>query len=276
MKIQYKHFLLILAIIAAVSLPPVLCYQIYVKSSGPLSSARSVTDDNDLTGNGDKSSNSHGSGGDKTHIAEDDNSQADEQGDHNNFVILIDPGHGGFDPGKVSPDGIEEKKINLEISLKLKDALTAKGFSVSLTRDTDRALNSPDASSKKTSDLRYRTNRAAELNADLYISIHQNSYSAEYVHGAQVFYYSTSSAGKCLAETIQQYLISDVDPDNTRMPKGNSEYMVLVESPCTAVIVECGFLSNSQECLKLCDPEYQTSLADAIAKAVDAWYRSQT
>lgn len=276
MKTQHKHFLLILAIIASVSLPPVMCYQRYMKSLGTRSSSTSVKNGSTPTGKGNKTSESHGNEADKTHISEGDTSQTDKQDNCNDFLILIDPGHGGFDPGKVSPDGIEEKKINLEISLKLQDALATKGFSVSLTRDSDRSLNSLDAGSKKSSDLHYRTNRAAELNADLYISIHQNSYSAEYVHGAQVFYYSTSSAGKCLAETIQQYLISDVDPGNTRMPKGNSEYMVLVESPCTAVIVECGFLSNSQECLKLCDPEYQTRLASAIAKAVKAWYDSQT
>ena len=112
---------------------------------------------------------------------------------------------------------------------------------------------------------------AEQLNADLYISIHQNSYSAEYVHGAQVFYYSTSPTGKSLAESIQQHIIDEADPDNTRMAKGNPDYMVLKDSPCTSVIVECGFLSNNNECQRLCDNEYQFKIANAIANAIDEW-----
>ena len=104
------------------------------------------------------------------------------------------------------------------------------------------------------------------------VSIHQNSYSAEYVHGAQVFYYSTSSDGKALAECIQEHLISEADPSNTRAAKGNSEYLVLRESPCTAVIIECGFLSNTKECSDLCNDEYQTALANAICNAVCTWH----
>ena len=104
------------------------------------------------------------------------------------FTILIDPGHGGFDPGKVSPDGIMEKDINLAIASKLASALTDQGFSVYLTRDSDKSLNSENASSKKTSDLKARTNLATNVNADLYISIHQNSYPDPSVCGPQVFF----------------------------------------------------------------------------------------
>ncbi len=260
MKVQHKYFIIITAIVLIISLPPIICYKFLVNPPGD------QTSDTKTSGNSE----------DVTENDPPDENRADASKDQGNFVVLIDPGHGGFDPGKVSPDGIEEKKINLEISLKLRDALTAKGFSVFLTRDTDCALNSPDAKSKKTSDLRCRTTKASEVNADLYISIHQNSYSAEYVHGAQVFYYSTSSAGKSLAESIQDKLISDADPDNTRSPKGNSDYLVLTESPCTAVIVECGFLSNTAECQKLCDADYQSRLANAIADAVAEWQSTQT
>lgn len=190
---------------------------------------------------------------------------------NSSFTILIDPGHGGYDPGKVSPDGIEEKDINLAISLKLYSLLSDMGYHVYLTRDNDSSLNASGAGNKKASDLTARTQLAKTVGADLYLSIHQNSYSAEYVHGAQVFYYSTSGSGKALAENIQRHLISDADPDNHRDAKGNSGYMVLKESPCTAVIVECGFLSNADECSRLCDYSYQQALAAAIANAVDEW-----
>lgn len=187
------------------------------------------------------------------------------------FVIVIDAGHGGYDPGKVSPDGVNEKDINLSIAQKLSAALKERGHTVFMTRDCDMSLSEADASHKKSSDLAARVALAQDTGAMLYLSIHQNSYSAEYVHGAQVFYYSTSADGKLLAESIQSRLISDADPDNTRNAKGNSEYMVLTDSPCTAVIIECGFLSNPAECARLCDEAYQQTLSDAIASGVQDW-----
>jgi N-acetylmuramoyl-L-alanine amidase len=194
-------------------------------------------------------------------------------GDENakDFIIVIDPGHGGYDPGKVSDDGIKEKEINLAISQKLYEFLTQMGFSVFMTRDTDISLNSENETSKKSSDLQNRLSFASNSQADLYISIHQNSYSAPSVHGAQVFYYETSSVGKSLAEIIQAEIISQVDSSNTRAAKGNSEYLVLKDSHCTSIIVECGFLSNSTECALLCDEEYQKSMATAIANGVCSW-----
>lgn len=251
MRTSTKLYILVFAIIFAVILPPILCYIFIVRPA-------------DHTAGQDTSTNT---GNEHTSTEGLDTTDAAKS-----FTILIDPGHGGFDPGKVSPDGIMEKDINLAIASKLASALTDQGFSVYLTRDSDKSLNSENASSKKTSDLKARTNLATNVNADLYISIHQNSYSAEYVHGAQVFYYYTSSGGKALAECIQEHLISEADPSNTRAAKGNSEYLVLRESPCTAVIVECGFLSNTKECSDLCNDEYQTALANAICNAVCTWH----
>lgn len=248
MKTSISQCILIVLIIAAVTLPAVICYFIFVAPS----------DSSDLASASDAAHN----------ITSEQNSTSTQS---SGPIILIDPGHGGFDPGKVSPEGIKEKDINLAISLKLRDRLNDMGFCAYLTRESDISLNSADSGSKKTSDLRNRTNMASQLNADLYISIHQNSYSAEYVHGAQVFYYSTSSTGKSLAESIQQHIIDEADPDNTRMAKGNADYMVLKDSPCTSVIVECGFLSNNNECQKLCDDEYQNKIANAIANAIKEW-----
>ena len=248
MKSSVSQCILIALIIAAITLPAVICYFLLVAPSDP----------SDLASASDAAQN----------ISSEQNTSSTQS---SGPIILIDPGHGGFDPGKVSPEGIKEKDINLAISLKLRDALNNLGFCAYLTRESDISLNSADSGSKKTSDLRNRTNMAEQLNADLYISIHQNSYSAEYVHGAQVFYYSTSPTGKSLAESIQQHIIDEADPDNTRMAKGNPDYMVLKDSPCTSVIVECGFLSNNNECQRLCDNEYQFKIANAIANAIDEW-----
>ncbi len=98
----------------------------------------------------------------------------------------------------------------------------------------------------------------------LTISIHQNSYPEEYVHGAQVFYYETSVEGKKLAETIQKRLIEDIDPQNTRQVKANDSYYLLKKTATPIVIVECGFLSNQAEADKLCDQLYQEKLAWSI------------
>ena len=190
-------------------------------------------------------------------------------------TIVLDAGHGGEDGGAVSPDGVVESDLNLAITRRLRDVLLFLGRDTVLTRTGEDAIYSPEAVTlreKKVSDLK---NRVALINSQpeaVLISIHQNSYSAEYVHGAQVFYYSTSSGGKALAECIQEHLISEADPSNTRAAKGNSEYLVLRESPCTAVIVECGFLSNTKECSDLCNDEYQTALANAICNAVCTWH----
>lgn len=166
MRTSTQLYILVFAIIFAVILPPILCYIFIVRPA-------------DHTAGQDTSTNT---GNERTSTEGLDTTDAAKS-----FTILIDPGHGGFDPGKVSPDGIMEKDINLAIASKLASALTDQGFSVYLTRDSDKSLNSENASSKKTSDLKARTNLATNVNADLYISIHQNSYSAEYVHGAQVF-----------------------------------------------------------------------------------------
>lgn len=188
------------------------------------------------------------------------------------FVITIDPGHGGFDPGKISNNGIKEKDINLSISLKLKQKLEEMGFVVHITRDTDKSLDDAGAKSKKMSDLNNRISFAAENHSDLMLSIHQNSFSAASAHGAQVFYYSSSEQGHLLAELIQEQIRQTADKGNERNVKGNSEYLLLAKSSCTALIVECGFLSNDDECDRLCSEEYQELMATAISSAVMEYY----
>ncbi len=191
----------------------------------------------------------------------------------NKPVITIDPGHGGFDPGKVSVDGVKEKDINLAISLELKKSLENLGYIVYLTRTDDISLNDEGVANKKASDLNNRIKYASEMNSDLLVSIHQNSYSGEAIHGGQVFYYSSSKEGKELAGNIQEE-IKKLDTTNTRMEKGNLEYLLLTKSKCTSVIVECGFLSNTNDKLLLCDNEYQKKLANAIATAIEVYYNN--
>ena len=96
------------------------------------------------------------------------------------------------------------------------------------------------------------------------VSIHQNSYPEEYVHGAQVFYYTGSKEGQNLADAIQWQLVDKVDPENKRQVKANDSYYLLKKTGIPIVIVECGFLSNSAEAEKLCTDDYQERVAWAI------------
>ena len=133
-----------------------------------------------------------------------------------------------------------------------------------MTRETDEGLNDPGASNKKVQDMKRRIALIDETKPQATISIHQNSYHEEYVHGGQVFYYDGSAQGKKMAEYIQRQLVEKVDPENKRKIKANDSYYLLKKTGFPIVIVECGFLSNSEEAKRLCDPEYQDRVAWAI------------
>lgn len=178
-------------------------------------------------------------------------------------VIVIDAGHGGMDPGKIGIHGEQEKEINLTVAKILKTFLEMEGFEVVMTRTGDGGLYDEDASNKKVQDMKRRIQIIEEADPLLVVSIHQNSYPEEYVKGGQVFYYGTSAKSQSLAETIQQNL-KELDPENKREAKANTSYYLLKKTSKPIVIVECGFLSNGQEALKLSDPHYQERLAFKI------------
>lgn len=178
--------------------------------------------------------------------------------------VVIDAGHGGHDPGKVGINGANEKDINLQIALLVKQYLEAADVRVVMTRETDTGLYDSDAPNKKVQDMKRRIALIDEAAPQVTVSIHQNSYPEEYVHGAQVFYYNGSVPGKKLAEYIQSQMVDKADRENRRKIKPNDSYYLLKKTDIPIVIVECGFLSNYTEAEKLCDPEYQDRLAWAI------------
>ena len=180
------------------------------------------------------------------------------------LCVVIDAGHGGDDPGKVGINGANEKDINLEIAELVKVFLEANDITVVMTRESDDGLYDADAPNKKVQDMKRRIALIDETAPALMVSIHQNSYPEEYVHGAQVFYYSGSTQGKRLAESIQTELVGRVDPENKRQVKANDSYYLLKKTGIPIVIVECGFLSNGAEAEKLCSPGYQERIAWAI------------
>ncbi len=178
--------------------------------------------------------------------------------------VVLDAGHGGTDPGKIGINGVPEKEINLQITMLVKRYLEAQDIEVILTRKTDDGLYDEDASNKKVQDMKRRIDTIEEADPVITVSIHQNSYPEEYVRGAQVFYYSNSVQGQKLAQYVQDSLVERVDPQNRRLIKPNDSYYLLKKAPTPIIIVECGFLSNSDEAEKLCDPDYQKRLAWAI------------
>lgn len=190
--------------------------------------------------------------------------------------IVVDVGHGGFDSGKIGVNGELEKDINLQIALKLKAALEAKGIPVIMTREDDQGLYDENANNKKAQDLQRRCDLINDKKPLMTVSIHQNSYTSPEIKGAQVFYYTTSTESQKLAETLQKTLIEQVDPENHREAKANDSYYMLKKTASSIVIVECGFLSNPEEAEKLSDEEYQQRLADAITLGVFRYLGRET
>lgn len=188
-------------------------------------------------------------------------------------TIIIDAGHGGFDGGASSADGAVEKDINLKVSLYLCEFLESFGFNTVMTRDKDMSLESEGLDTirqKKKSDIHNRMAIMEKTDNALFVSIHQNHYSVEKYSGMQVFYspdYSDESS--LLAQSIQETVIETLQPNNDRQIKkcGTSVYLIY-NAVKPAVLVECGFLSNSNEAQLLQTDEYQKKIAFSVALGI--------
>ena len=181
-----------------------------------------------------------------------------------NRLILIDAGHGGNDPGKVGVDGVLEKDLNLTLAKKLEVLLEQQDMEVMLIREEDHGLYDDGASNKKAQDMKRRCELINSEQPACVVSIHQNSYHEENVRGAQVFYYGTSKESEQLAKLLQTELIRVGDPESARQARANDTYYLLKKTAVPTVIVECGFLSNWEDCAKLQDENYQDRLVWAI------------
>lgn len=183
-------------------------------------------------------------------------------------VIAIDPGHGGYDPGKVGSCNNYEKDINLKIALKLRDFLEEHKYKIVLTRSEDKDLDSFDDKFHKREDMQARIKTINESGAAIVVSIHQNAFAQEKAKGAQVFYFNDESLGKNLAASVKNSIKEMADPDNIREIKHSEEYYILKKSNVPGIIVECGFLTNPEEEAKLLSNEYQTKMAQAIGTGI--------
>ena len=192
----------------------------------------------------------------------------------NKKTIVIDAGHGGFDPGKIGVNKALEKDINLSIALKL-EKLLKKDYKVVMTRTTDVGLYQQTDRNKKSADLRKRVEIINESNAELTISIHQNSFGQESSKGAQVFYHASSTEGKILADTMQEQIKETIADGNHRVAKENNSYYLLKKTEKPIIIIECGFLSNAAEAELLLQEDYQDKMAKAIKQGVKKYLEQQ-
>lgn len=185
-------------------------------------------------------------------------------------LIVVDAGHGGFDPGKVGTAGTLEKDINLSIALKLKKVLEDSGYQVVMIRETDTALCDAGSKRKKAEDLKARVSMINEKKPAVTVSIHQNSYSAG-TKGAQVFYFKNSEESHRFASVLQETVKEKINDGNHRIEKGNESYYMLKKTEGIFAIIECGFLSNPQEEVLLNADDYQQKMAEAIAEGIERY-----
>jgi len=178
-------------------------------------------------------------------------------------TIVIDPGHGAEDPG-TSYKNIYEKDINLKISLYLEEYLGSLGAEVILTRDDDYDLSSPNANYRKKSDFDNRIKLINNSNADIYVSIHLNYLNDFSYYGPQVFYIKDN---KELANIMQKALNKNLNGlrNIKKIPTNTYMYNKL---NINGVLIECGFLSNTNERNKLKKSEYQKEIAKAISEGL--------
>ena len=179
-------------------------------------------------------------------------------------VLIIDPGHGGEDGGAVSVSGQKESDLNLAIALRLDQVMGFYGVQTMLTREEDRSIHDPEASSireKKVSDIHNRVALVNQVENGTLISIHQNSYPSSQYHGTQVFY-ADETRSRPLAQGLQDLVCETLDPSNTRKPQRIPASVYLMNHiSCRAILVECGFLTNPEEDRLLQSETYQRKLA---------------
>lgn len=186
--------------------------------------------------------------------------------------IVIDAGHGGEDGGTTSCTGKLESSFNLEIALRLDDLFHLLGYDTVMIRTTDTSVYTKGGTiaQKKISDLKERVRMVNSTPGALLVSIHQNHFSDSRYSGPQVFYADNPESEK-LAKRLQSQLVSSLCPGNNRREKKSAGVYLMDQIQCTGVLVECGFLSNSQEESLLRQAEYQKKLVCVIAASVSGF-----
>lgn len=180
-------------------------------------------------------------------------------------VIFIDAGHGGTDEG-CAREGVQEKVINLDIAKLVKAKLEVLGYEVIMAREDDTYIAKEE-----------RVKKANAANADIYISIHQNATETDNVSGIEVWYDGTDTSrnSKRLAQLMWQQTMKSTGTQMREL-RGDADFHVTGNTMMPACLIECGFISNEDERLKLSSPEYQEQIAAGIAQGVEYYFHPKT
>lgn len=182
-------------------------------------------------------------------------------------TIIVDAGHGGYNPGAVA-NGSVEKDNNLAVALLLEEQLEEAGANVIMTRSTDRAVANGTTSLR--SELQARVDIAERNDGDIFVSIHSNSNDNQSVHGAMTFYGGERSEE--LAETIQKNLVYRTKAQDKGIQMAG--FYVIRNTSMPGVLVEMGFVSNPKEAKLLSDPSYRQQVANGIYEGIEEYFRN--
>ena len=170
-------------------------------------------------------------------------------------LVIIDAGHGGHDPGTTAINGVYEKHITLAVATKVASILRQKGYRVAMTRQDDRFI-----------ELQERADIANRLGADLFVSIHADSAPDSSIQGSTTYVAQAASSGSMQAA---RSVVTAMDTTGVNV-RGirRADYKVLINTHCPAILVEIGYLSNSQEAARLENGTFQNRLAAAVADGI--------
>ena len=183
-------------------------------------------------------------------------------------TICLDPGHGGGDFGASGPTGTREKDNTLAIALLLRDRLERNGATVFMTRDSDKAVSFPEASTDE--ELGARVDFANDSGSDLFISIHNDSFTNSTASGTTTFHYGDSESVR-LAGQVQRCLVEELETKD-RGARFASFYTIRY-TDMPAILVEAAFISNPEEELLLASVDGRCKIADGLFNGIMKYYK---
>lgn len=184
-------------------------------------------------------------------------------------IICLDAGHGGDDPGAIGPSGTLEKENTLAICLLLRDILESNGATVILTRDTDRAVSAPNSSASE--ELKARVEIATDSNADIFISIHNDSFTSNTAMGTTTFHYGDKESIK-LANFVQKNLVSELGTKDRTSLFGS--FYVIRYTKMPAILIEVAFISNLEEEVLLSSTDGRSKIAESIFQGITNYFKA--
>ncbi|WP_439743022.1 N-acetylmuramoyl-L-alanine amidase family protein [Bacillus pseudomycoides] len=174
-------------------------------------------------------------------------------------VIVIDPGHGGNDPGSIGSKGTKEKDITLKTAKNIQKKLEEKGMTVILTREDDTFVP-----------LKNRVAIAQNKSADLFLSIHYDGFTTNDVKGVTTYYYKGLKE-QALAETIHEHLFKHIQAKNRGVKSG--DYYVLRENQQPSILLELGYITNPEDEERMNSQQFQADVASGIVNGVIEYFK---